>query len=43
MGWRRCNLVHSANEEMLKAILKDAMINWVESHVFELGPTQDFS
>jgi hypothetical protein len=35
--------VHSANEEMLKAILKDGMINWVESHVFELGPTQDFS
>ncbi len=34
VGWGRFNLVHNDNEKMLKAILKDGMIGWVESHIW---------
>jgi len=33
VGWGRFNLVHNDNEKMLKTILKDGMIGWVESHI----------
>jgi hypothetical protein len=31
MGWRRPNLVHSVEEKMLKAILKDGMTRWAKN------------
>jgi hypothetical protein len=39
----RPNLVHSAKEKMLKAILKDEMIEHAKSQTPKLKPVQDLS
>jgi hypothetical protein len=43
MGWGKPNLVCSAKEKKLEAILKDEIIGQVEIQAIKLGPTQDLN
>jgi hypothetical protein len=43
MVWGRPNLVHSVEEKMCNAILKDGMTKRAKSQTLELGHAQDLS
>ncbi len=43
MGWGKPNLVCSAKEKMLKAILKDEMIGQIKIQAIKLGHAQDLN